>query len=70
MTRQISDSERLTIAMLNKKETENKELRELLSRAYAQLKAQTQYITELKSSNKTLAAQVNYLVHKKLQNAD
>ena len=70
MTRQISDSERITIAMLNKKETENKELRELLSRAYAQLKAQTQYITELKSSNKTLAAQVNYLVHKKLQNAD
>lgn len=70
MTRQISDSERLTLAKLNRTETENKKLREELSRAYAQLKAQTQYITDLKSSNKTLAAQVNYLVRKQLQNAN
>lgn len=70
MTRQISDSERITIAMLNKKETENKELKEELKRAYAQLKAMSNYITELKTSNKTLAAQVNLLVYKKVQNAD
>ena len=70
MTRQISDSERLTLAMLNKKETENKQLREELNRAYAQLRAMSDYITELKSSNKTLASQINYLVYKKIQNAD
>ena len=70
MTRQISDSERLTIAMLNKKETENKHLQEELSRAYAQLRAMKEYVSELKKSNKTLAAQINYLVRKQIQNAD
>ena len=44
MTRHISDSERLTIAMLNKKETENKQLQEKLSNAYQQLKAMTKYV--------------------------
>lgn len=69
MTRTISDSERLVIAKLNRTETANKQLREELSRAYAQLKAQTQYITELKSSNKMLAAQVNFLVRKQVSHA-
>lgn len=64
MTRHISDSERLTIAMLNKKETENKQLQEKLSNAYQQLKAMKSYIWELKESNKMLASQVKYLVSK------
>jgi hypothetical protein len=44
MTKHISDSERLTLAMLNKKETENKQLQEKLSNAYQQLKAMKNYI--------------------------
>jgi uncharacterized membrane protein YgaE (UPF0421/DUF939 family) len=68
MPRHISDSERLVIASLNRKETENKQLQEKLSKAYQQLKAQNQYISELKDSNKMLAAQVRYLVHKKATN--
>lgn len=64
MTRHISDSERLTIAMLNKKETENKQLQEKLSNAYQQIKAMKSYIWELKDSNKMLANQVRYLVSK------
>ena len=44
MTRHISDSERLTIAMLNKKETELKQTQEKLSNAYQQLKAMKSYI--------------------------
>lgn len=69
MTRHISDSERLTIAMLNKKETENKQLQEKLSNAYQQLKAMKNYIWELKESNKMLASQVKYLVSKQNSNA-
>ena len=64
MTRHISDSERLTIAMLNKKETELKQTQEKLSNAYQQLKAMKSYIWELKESNKMLASQVKYLVSK------
>lgn len=64
MTRQISDSERLTIAMLNKRETELKQTQEKLSNAYQQLKAMKNYIWELKESNKMLASQVKYLVSK------
>jgi len=44
MTRTISDSERLTLAMLNKKETELKQTKEELSNAYQQLKAMKSYI--------------------------
>lgn len=69
MPKHISDSERLVIAALNRKETENKQLQEKLAKAYQQLKAQNQYISELKESNKMLAAQVRYLVHKQKQNA-
>ena len=69
MTRYISDSERLTIAMLNKKETENKQLQEKLSNAYQQLKAMKNYIWELKESNKMLASQVKYLVSKQNNHA-
>lgn len=68
MTKQISDSERLVIASLNRRETELKQTKEELEQLKRQLKAMSWYITELKESNKMLSAQVNYLVHKKLQN--
>lgn len=67
MTRHISDSERIVIAALNKRETELKQARESNERLNAQVKAMAKYITELKESNKMLAAQVRYLVSK--QNA-
>ena len=69
MTRTISDSERLTLAMLNKKETELKQTQEKLSNAYQQLKAMKSYVWELKEANKTLASQVRYLVSKQNNHA-
>ena len=62
MTKHISDSERLTLAMLNKKETELKQTQEKLSNAYQQLKAMKSYVWELKDATKNLAEQVRYLV--------
>lgn len=70
MAKHISDSERLVIASLNRKETELKQTKDELNRAYKQLKVMKDYITELKDSNKILAAQVNYLVHKQIKNAN
>lgn len=64
MPKHISDSERLTIAKLNRKEIELKQTREELEQAKKQLKVMSGYITELKESNKLLASQVNFLVHK------
>ena len=69
MTRHISDSERLTLAALNRKETELKQTQDKLSNAYQQLKAMKGYIWELKESNQILASQVKYLVSKQKQNA-
>ena len=69
MTRTISDSERLTLAMLNKKETELKQTQEKLSNAYQQLKAMKNYVWELKEANKMLASQVKYLVSKQNNHA-
>ena len=69
MTRHISDSERLTIAMLNKKETENKQLQEKLDQLKIQLKAMSGYIWELKEANKMLASQVRYLISKQNNHA-
>lgn len=69
MTKHISDSERLTLAMLNKKEAENKQLQEKLSNAYQQLKAMKSYVWELKEANKMLASQVRYLVSKQNNHA-
>ena len=69
MTRTISDSERLVIAKLNRTETELKQARETITQYERQLKTQTAYITELKDANKMLAAQVNYLVRKQVNNA-
>lgn len=69
MTKHISDSERLTLAMLNKKETELKQTREELEQFKKQLKAMSGYITELKDANKMLASQVRYLVSKQNNHA-
>lgn len=69
MTKHISDSERLTLAMLNKKETELKQTRENLDQLKKQLRVMSDYITELKKANKTLSAQVRYLVHKDISHA-
>ena len=69
MTKHISDSERLTLAMLNKKETELKQTQDKLSNAYQQLKAMKSYIWELKESNQILASQVKYLVSKQNSHA-
>lgn len=64
MTKHITDSERLTLAMLNKKETELKQAQEEIDQLKRQLKAMSGYITELKDSNKLLASQVNFLIRK------
>jgi predicted RNase H-like nuclease (RuvC/YqgF family) len=69
MPRTIGDSERLVIAKLNRTETELKQARETIEQFTRQLKAQTQYITELKDANKMLAAQVRYLVSKQNNHA-
>lgn len=66
MPKHISDSERITLAMLNKRETELKQTRDELNQLRKQLKAVNIYVSELKESNKILANQVNYLVHKKI----
>lgn len=65
----VSDWERLTQAMLNKKETELKQTQEKLSNAYQQLKAMKNYVWELKEANKMLASQVKYLVSKQNNHA-
>lgn len=68
MTRHVSDGERLTLAMLNKKEMELKEVQEELDNANAQLRALKQYIHELRLTNKQLCAEINYLVRKQMAN--
>ena len=69
MTKHITDSERLTLAMLNKKETQLKQAQEEIDQLQRQLKAMSGYITELKDSNKLLASQVNFLIHKQTTHA-
>lgn len=69
MTRHISDSERLTLAALNKKETELKQERERSATYRRELQAMKSYISELKDSNKILASQVKYLVSKQNSHA-
>lgn len=70
MTRHISDSERLTIAMLNRKENELYEMKRMNENYCKQLKALKVYVSELKESNKILANQVNYLVSKRINHED
>ena len=66
MTKQITDSERLTIAMLNRKETELKQTKKELNKMIQQLEAMKVYMWELRESNEILSAQVNYLVRKQI----
>lgn len=68
MPKHVSDSERLVIATLNRRETELKQARELIDQLKAQLRVQTDHITELRNSNKLLSSQIRYLVHKKVNN--
>ena len=69
MPRTISDSERLVTAKLNRTETELKQAQEEIDQLKRQLKAMSGYITELKDSNKLLASQVNFLIHKQTTHA-
>lgn len=66
MPKHVTDSERLVIASRNRLETELKQARELIDQLKKQLRVQNVYITDLKKSNKILASQVNYLVHKQI----
>ena len=66
MPKHVTDSERLVIATLNRRETELKQARELIDQLKKQLRVQNDYITELKKSNKLLASQVRFLVHKQI----
>lgn len=65
----VSDSERLTRAILNKKETELYEAKRTINEYKRQLEAMSEHITSLKESNKILCSQVQYLVSKHTQNA-
>lgn len=69
MPKHVSDGERLVIAALNKRETQLKQSQEANERYRQQLKEMKNYVSELKESNKILAAQVKYLVSKQNQNA-
>jgi len=69
MTRHITDSERFTLAALNRKETELSEKNRQLKCYEDQLRAMKAYIGELKESNQILAAQVRYLVSNKINHA-
>ena len=69
MGKNISDSERLVIAKLNRTETELKQERERSAIYRRELQAMNSHFSELKECNKMLAAQVNYLVSKQKQNA-
>ena len=66
MPKHVTDSERLVMASRNRLETELKQARELIDQLKKQLRVQNVYITDLKKSNKILASQVNYLVHKQI----
>jgi hypothetical protein len=68
MIKHVSDSERLVIAALNRRETELKQATEVIEQLKKQLRVQTDYITELKDSNKILASQVRFLIRKQTNN--
>ena len=60
----LSDSERLTEAILRKRNEELRECRYMINQYIEQLETMSKHITELKQWNKILAAQVNYLISK------
>lgn len=60
----VSDSERLTIAALNRRETELKEAREMIQRYSREAEALKVQIASLRESNQILCSQIKYLVSK------
>jgi len=64
MTKHISDSERLTIAALNRRETELKEAKDALKQQQREIEAMKVCISSLKESNQILCSQIQYLVSK------
>lgn len=60
----ISDSERLTNAILRKREEQIQNLQETIDQYKEQLKTMTSHITELKGLNKVLCNQIYSLTHK------
>jgi len=69
MSKHVTDSERQTIAALNRKETELKEARDTIEQYKAQLRAMKVYVWELRESNQILSSQVRYLVSKQIHHA-
>lgn len=59
----LSDSERLTLAMLRKKEWELKEKQNQLDQKNLQIEIMVKYIHELKEDRKLLCKQIHDLVH-------
>ena len=57
----ISDSERLTQAMLNRTEERLKEAERKIAKQEAQIKVRDEYIQELKATNRTLCNQISSL---------
>ena len=61
MTKHITDSERFTQAMLHRTEEKLKEAEKKIAKQEAQIKVRDEYISELKSTNKTLCNQISSL---------
>ncbi|MBO7443839.1 MAG: hypothetical protein J6T10_13335 [Methanobrevibacter sp.] len=57
----ISDSERLTQAMLNRTENRLKEAERKIAKQEAQIRVRDEYISELKATNRTLCNQISSL---------
>ena len=57
----ISDSERLTQAMLNRTENRLKEAERKIAKQEAQIRVRDEYISELKATNKALCNQISSL---------
>ena len=60
----VSDSERLTIAALNRRETELKEAREMIKQCNRETEALRVQVASLRESNQILCSQIQYLVSK------
>lgn len=60
----ISDSERLTIAALNRRETELKAAKDMIKQQAREMEALKVRISSLKESNQMLCWQIQFLVSK------
>lgn len=61
MVKHISDSERLTQAMLNRTEERLKEAERKIAKQEAQIRVRDEYIQELKATNRALCNQISSL---------